>query len=169
LSRNLYSRFSLTGTKSTLRHVLRDHNNCCGIIDLFNKNAKILNIIFYYCSVTFTDIILILALLDRTNTIARAITIYVTICTIFVITLPNYSMSMIPREVNSFYPKLNSLIVRSRLQLRMKLKVCSLIEKISGPVIGLYCFDFFPFTNYEFYIFSVNCTMSFILFMGLLY
>jgi len=110
-----------------------------------------LNLLFYYPGVAFIDISLILVIMGKTNEIVRALAIFVSIITIFVMTIPNYSMSMIPREIKSLYPKLNSLIVRGRLHLRVKLKICSLTERISGSVIGLYCFDFFPFTNYEFY------------------
>jgi len=52
-------------------------------------------------------------------------------------------MSMIPREIENLYPKLNSSIAGNGLQLRMKLKVLSLIEKISDAAMGLYCLDFF--------------------------
>jgi len=124
--------------------------------------------LFYYPSVAFIDVILVLVISGKLNAMVKALAIFITMVGIFVVTLLNYSMSMIPREANRFYPKLNSLIAKNGLHLKMKLKVCSLIEKISGPVIGLYCFEFFPFTNYEFYLFAVNCVMNFILFMGLL-
>jgi hypothetical protein len=46
-----------------------------------------------------------------------------------------------------------------------------LIEKLSGPVIGLYCYDFLPimtFTNYEVYLYITNCVKDLILFIGLI-
>ena len=81
------------------------------------------------------------------------------ICSIFV---ANYLVTIIGREAHRSYAVLNSLIVRKRLSGRIKLKVLGLIERLSGPVIGVYCYDLFPLTNYEFYffvliVFQISC------------
>jgi hypothetical protein len=75
-------------------------------------------------------------------------------------------MSSIPKSAIKPYVKLNSLIARKRINLQIKLKIVDLNERLSGPIIGIYCFELFPFTNYEFYLFAANCVMNFILFMG---
>ncbi len=80
----------------------------------------------------------------------------------------SYTMSLIPTAAVRPYQALNSIIARKSLKLKLKLKVCQLIEKLSGPVIGLYCYEFFPFTSYEVYLYVTNCVSNFILFMGLL-
>jgi len=74
---------------------------------------------------------------------------------------------MIPKEVHRPYNKLNTIIARNQTTTVLKLKVLGLIEKLSGPVIGIYCLDFFPFTRYEFYVYLVNCIKYFILLMDL--
>jgi hypothetical protein len=75
-------------------------------------------------------------------------------------------MASIPKSAIKPYVKLNSLIARKQINLQIKLKIVDLIERLSGPVIGIYCFELFPFTNYEFHLFAANCVKNFILFMG---
>ena len=47
-------------------------------------------------------------------------------------------------------PKLTK-VVNELYDFELKFNVLSLIERLAGPTIGIYCFDLFPFTNYEFY------------------
>jgi len=79
----------------------------------------------------------------------------------------NYGLSSISREAHSLYKPFNSIFVRKPLNLQLKLKIKGHIETLSGPVIGIYCYDLFPFTNYEFYIFVINCISMFILILGI--
>ena len=75
------------------------------------------------------------------------------------------------RYLNYFkliYTFIISIIARKQFGSMTKLKVIPLAERLSGPILGIYCYDLFPFTNYEFYVFCVNCVLNFILLMGLL-
>jgi hypothetical protein len=38
-----------------------------------------------------------------------------------------------------------------QISIERKLKIDAFIEKMSGPVIGFYGLDFFPFNSYELY------------------
>jgi len=80
----------------------------------------------------------------------------------------NHCLSSIAEKSHSIYKPLNSRVVRNVLNLKLKLKIFSTIERISGPVIGLYCYELFPFTNYMFYLFVKNCVLFFILVMNFL-
>ena len=42
-------------------------------------------------------------------------------------------------------------ITNEMKDIKLKWKVITLIERLAGPTIGIYCFNLFPFTNYEFY------------------
>jgi hypothetical protein len=150
-----------------LKQILLDHNKCCLIISKINENVKYLTFSYYYLSVPLIDLLVIAIILD-TNQLNRILTILLAIIGVLLLLCLNISMSSIPKSAMKPYVKLNSLIARKRIDLKMKLKIVDLIERISGPVIGIYCFELFPFTNYEFYLFAVNCVMNFILFMGIL-
>ena len=49
---------------------------------------------------------------------------------------------------------------------KLKFNVLTLIERLAGPTIGIYCFDIFPFTNYEFYQYIVAASSLYILLLG---
>lgn len=99
--------------------------------------------------------------------INRFLSIIVALAVTSFLLILNSTMSLIPNAAHQPYGKLNSLIAKKRIRLNHKLKVCALIERLSGPVIGLYCYELFPFTNYEFYLYVANCVKIFILFVGL--
>jgi len=64
------------------------------------------------------------------------------------------------------YLNVNSIMVKKKMALKYKLKVLSFIETLSGPTIGIYCFDFFPFNNYEFYNSVAFVCTTYILILG---
>ncbi len=148
-----------------LKKTLLDHNKCCLIINKINENVKYLTFSYYYLSVPFFDLLMIAILLD-TNQFNRILTILLLIIGSSLLLCLNISMSSISKSAIKPYVKLNSLIARKRINLQIKLKIVDLIERISGPIIGIYCFELFPFTNYEFYLFAADCFANFILFMG---
>jgi hypothetical protein len=54
--------------------ILRDHNNCCAIIERLNKNFKYMAFSYYYVSVPTVDLTLIAAMLD-TNVINKVLSV----------------------------------------------------------------------------------------------
>ena len=128
---------------------------------------KYLSFAYYYLIVPSIDLA-ILSYIRETKFIPKLMVGSITSLIIVNLFIVNYLLSSIAREAHSSYQLLNTLIVRKNLGLRLKLKILSLIEKLSGPVIGIYCYDLFPFTNYELYIFTINCILNFMLFYNLL-
>jgi len=108
-----------------------------------------------------------LSILKEINIINRILASIMVVIGVFVLFIFNYSMSLVSEAAHRPYNKLNSIIVRKSTSRVINLKVVSLTEKLSGPVIGIYCLDFFPFTNYEFLIYIINCVKYFILLIGL--
>jgi hypothetical protein len=49
---------------------------------------------------------------------------------------------------------------------KLKFNVLTLIERLAGPTIGIYCLDLFPFTNYEFYQYVVAASSLYFLLLG---
>jgi hypothetical protein len=166
LSRTLFIfNYLKIGYIPLLKKILVDHNKCCLIINKINENIKYLGFTYYYLSVPLIDLLIIATILD-TNRIIRILAIFSTVIIVLLLICLNISMASIPKSAMKPYVQLNSLIARKRINLQMKLKIVDLIERLSGPVIGIYCFELFPFTNYEFYLFAANCVKNFILFMG---
>jgi len=101
------------------------------------------------------------------DTLNRTLASIGTLIGIIMLFLVNYSLYLVPKQAHWPYNKLNSIIERKPLPIILKLKVLGLIEKLSGPVIGIYCFDLFPYTNHEFYLYIGNCFQNFLLLNGL--
>ena len=106
-------------------------------------------------------------LLTEKNILIRLATLILIFVGIFNIFVVNYFLCSVGREAHKSFPLIKSILTRKQIGLMTKLKVISLAERLSGPLIGFYCYDLFPFTNYEFYLFCVNCVSNFILFMDL--
>ncbi len=163
--KNIFS--PLKGSDSLLENIIYEHNVCSKITDRINGKAKYLICLLYYLSVPVLDLLIIIVIFDGMHIINRFLSIIVALAVTSFLLILNSTMSLIPNAAHQPYGKLNSLIAKKRIRLNHKLKVCALIERLSGPVIGLYCYELFPFTNYEFYLYVANCVKIFILFVGL--
>jgi len=127
-----------------------------------------MSFIFYYSVIAGMDLLVILSVQEEVGTFNRTLAFMASIFGVIILMTINYSISLIPKAAHQPYNKLFSIIVKKPTGLALKLKVSGLIEKLSGPTIGFYCFELFPFTNYEFYLYITNCVKNFILFMDLL-
>ncbi len=84
---------------------------------------------------------------------------------LFILNIPMLGITMSCKKP---YNKLNSIIATKRIDLRMKLKTIELIERLTGPEIGIYCYDLFPFSNYELYLYTANCVTNLFFFSSLI-
>jgi len=155
------------GGYSLLENILHEHNRCCVMVHRMNINMRFICCVFYYISVPAIDLLIMLSIVKEVDIFNRILASIIAIIGVFVLFLFNYSMSLVSKAAHRPYNKLNSIIVRKPTLRRLNLKVVGLIEKLSGPVIGIYCLDLFPFTNYEFYLYISNCITNFILLINL--
>ena len=146
---------------------LREHNECCRMTLAINAWLRNILFVFYYLIVPIIDLAIMNLIIEK-NILIRLNNIILIIVGVLNIFVVNYFLCSVGRVAHKSYPFIISMLSRKRLRLITKLKVISLAERLSGPLIGFYCYDLFPFTNYEFYLFCVNCVSNFILFMGLL-
>jgi len=121
---------------------------------------------YYYTIVPIIDLAIIEVIYEK-KLLFRLIFAFISIIITINLFIVNTLLSIIVSESHNCQPFLYSLIARKRLSLKIKFKILSLIERLSGPVIGIYCYQLFPFTNYEFYLFLVNCVLNFTLFIRL--
>jgi hypothetical protein len=70
------------------------------------------------------------------DNLLRMALIYILIVLAFILIGMNYSLQSVQSAaLNNLY----SIIFRKNIKLELKLKVLGLIEKLSGPLIGIYC------------------------------
>jgi len=132
-----------------------------------NGNMRFIACLLYYLSVPAIDLLVILSINKEVDIINRILVSIIAIIGVIALFIFNYSMALVSEAAHRPYTKLNSIIVRKSTSRALKLKVVGLIEKLSGPVIGIYCLDWFPFTNYEFYLYISNCVKKFLLLIQL--
>ncbi len=63
----------------------------------------------------------------------------------------NYIASSYSTSAQSFTSIMYKFLNEKQISIERKLKIDAFIEKMSGPVIGFYGLDFFPFNSYELY------------------
>ena len=147
--------------------MVREHDRCTRITMNINSWMKDIVFVYYYAIVPAVDFTLLILIYEH-NLIYRIIVFFLILIFAAILVVANNLLSLIGREVHQCYPQLNSMLVRKRIRLGTRLKVMNLCERVSGPLIGIYCYDLFPFTNNEFQLFVVNCVSNFILFFDLL-
>ena len=82
----------------------------------------------------------------------------------------NYLCASVSSAAHKSYPMMYSFLTRNntRITTKRKLKILAFIEKLSGPVIGIYCYNLFPMNNYEFFYFITSWAANYILIIGFL-
>ena len=82
----------------------------------------------------------------------------------------NLLSSQISQSSHKPYNNLFKFLIQKRfpLSLRVKLKIVGLIEKLSGPDIGFYCWNLFPMNNYTFYEYVCNYFVTYFLILTLI-
>ncbi len=147
--------------------IVSDHNDCCVIVDQINKTVRSPLFSYYYLSMPWIDLQIILLMLD-TNIYSRILVIYSISLAMALLFILNIPMSGITMSCKKLYNKLNSIIAKKRMVLSMKLKILNLIERLAGPETWIYCYELFPFTNYELYLYTANCVKFYFLFSSLI-
>ena len=126
-------------------------------------------LVYYYSSILMIDFtIMFMVNYGFKNVLADIMYLIQLIMFVFSVFV-NYLVLSIARQSHQSYNNLNSIQCRKVLPLRHKFKVMDLIERLSGPVIGFYCFDLFPVTSFKIFMFYLNCMSYFILFMSIFY
>jgi len=150
-----------------LKYIVDEHNKCCILVQRINGNISSMFFVCYFISVPAIDILVLLSIDIEIDTFNRILTSICSAVGFILLFLINYSLSIVPKESHRPHNKLNSIVARKSATRLLNLKVLSLIEKLSGPVIGIYCLDLFPFTNFEFLLYISNCVQNFMLLIGL--
>ena len=143
------------------------YDKCAIITSKINSWLRYIMCAYYYLMVPFIDLCVIVVI-EESDIYLSVLWLELGFIIIINLFIVNYMLSLIARSAHYSYPLLNTCIARQNytqnvLSLKLRLKILALIERLSGPVIGIYCYDLFPYTNHEFYIFCANCVKNFIL------
>ena len=154
--------------KATHHYLLckfEEHDRCCQytIVEI-NSWLSQLIFIYYMLSIPIFDMCLAFICFEDKLWL-RLVMIGLTILVGGNVFVVNQLLTRIGSKAHQSYKFLNSLMATKKLSLRVRMKCLNLIERSSGPLIGIYCLDLFPFTNYECYVFIVNVISNFFMVM----
>jgi hypothetical protein len=176
----LHLKYNFRQIKNEMKQILRSgksipvineihkHTHYSELTLKFNKVFKYV-LAMVYMLITPLHNIAVYMSLSETNTLFRLLyLIGLTILSTILFTV-NYMSSSLSSSAHDFTSDLYTFLVSKRIPVQHKLKISSFIEKLCGPVIGYYCYELFPFTNYEFYQYVSFVFTNYILLNGLIF
>jgi hypothetical protein len=135
-----------------LMDVFQRHNHYSELTLEYNKFFKYCLAIIYFLFTPIVNILVFMTIFE-VNYIFRIFYALTAIVLSLLVFIANYISSSLSSSAHDFTSDLYSFLFNTRIIIAVqhRLKISSFIEKICGPVIGYYCLDLFPFTNYEFF------------------
>jgi hypothetical protein len=136
----------------------------------WNQHFKYILFIVYFLTTPLLNI-LIYFTLSEVNIYLRIFYGLLIFNFSYIVFIANYISSSLSSSAHDFTSDLYAFLSNKRviIPVQHRLKICSFIEKLCGPVIGYYCYDFFPFTNYAFYQYTSIVSCNYILMNSLVF
>ena len=135
-----------------------------------NLSVKYFVFIIYYLARPIVNILLYITHSPETNFYFRFAAAVVVVFLFILLYVVNYLCSSVSSAAHKSYSIMYSFLIRNnrKITTQTKLRIQNFIEKLSGPVIGIYCYDLFPMSNYEFYDFIASWAANYFLIIELL-
>jgi hypothetical protein len=147
-----------------LMDVIREHNHYSELTLEYNKFFKYVLAIVYFIFPQMINLIVYYSLFEVNPYLG---TLYTLLGMLFEYNIVNYISSSLSSSAHDLYSFLSNKKIIISVQHR--LKITAFIEKLCGPVIGYYCLDLLPFTNYEFFVFISFIFSNYILLNDLIF
>lgn len=121
----------------------------------------------YFSLIPIVDSLLIIITLTSIAFQMRIILIIIFALLFVAIIKFSYEFASISSAAHSSYNKLNSIIVKISVSLKLKIDVCNMIERQAQTDIAVTVFDIIASTNNELYLFYGEMFKNFFLFISL--
>ena len=150
--------YQLNGNRKKLMKTICEHNSLSIIVNKLNNYVKYGLFVNIFLGPPALETTLYITLSKETGYYLRISLAILLTFTAILSFLINYMPTQVSKEAHLSYSLINSISVKQsdKFSIKEKLKICSFIEKLSGPVIGFYCYDLFPMTSFEFYEYVIN-------------
>lgn len=97
------------------------------------------------------------------NIYLRIVRSFILVTLVFILFQLSKACSQIGKNAHKVRKKLQSYLVNSKVNLKIRLKISSFIEKLDSKEIGLYCYEFFPMNEFEFFKYIANIVFNYFL------
>jgi hypothetical protein len=136
----------------------------------WNQHFKYILFVVYFLTPPLINIILYLSVFETNNYLRIFYGLLVFNC-YYLILIFNYICSSLSSSAHDFTSDLYAFLSNKRIiiPVQHRLKISTFVEKLCGPVIGYYCYNLFPFTNYAFYEYISIVSCNYILMSNLIF
>ena len=128
-----------------------EHNAITRITHTLNQFFSIIVFIMYFMGIPSCLLLLYSFQNRQSNSLLKLYTLFGSILLFLLLFALNTLFSMVSKSAHKCYPLLYSILMTRSLTYRQRLRIESMISRLSGPVIGFYCLDLFPINSYEFF------------------
>ena len=149
-------------------YAIKEHKYLQKLVGEMNQLFRVLIFVIYYMATFAFQLLIFMAHRKDSSLLGRFGAIVILIAIFSAVFYTNVMNTWISGSAHKPYSTLYS-IINSRINIRSneKLKIMSFIESLSGPVIGFYCYDLFPMTNYQLYKYLCVSAINYFLIMTL--
>jgi hypothetical protein len=136
----------------------------------WNQVFKYILFIGYFLTPLTLNILLHLALFEEIIYL-RIFYGLLVFCLYFAIFIVKYICTSLSSSAHDFTSDLYAFLSNKRIIIPVehRLKISAFVEKLSGSVIGYYCYDFFPLTSYAFYEYILMVSANYFLMSNLIF
>jgi len=126
-----------------------EHNAITRTTHTLNEFISIIIFIVYFMAIPYW-LLLLYSFQNRQSSSLLKLYTFVSILLFLLFFSVSSLLAMLAKSAHKCYPLLYSILMTRSLTYRQRLRIESMISRLSGPVIGFYCLDLFPMNSYEF-------------------
>ena len=160
--------FCLRSKNFSHLQIIDEYNHICKLIEDINQVYKLFIFILYYLANPSIMAMIKLGQQDNVTQIAKIFNAILIVVIFGGCFFANLFSSRVSKASILPLKYLHRFMTENQLPLKERLKTMEMIERLSGPDIGFYCYDLFPMNSYEFYIYVANCCKNYFLIESLL-
>ena len=151
-----------------LMNAIHEHNYVERLTRDFNQFFRQFLFVLYFL-LTFSMQMMLAFAQNESNIFFKLILSFISFTTLSILSAMNITCAQICSEAHKPYSTLFSIITdrNIRMSSRIRCKLLSFMEKLSGREIGFYCYDLFPMNNWEFYQYLYIAGSNYFLIMSL--
>ena len=133
-----------------MRRALVEHNYCCIKTKELNQTFNYVIFMIYFFAKPVINILVYAAQGKDTPTFTRIAATNISVGLMFIMFSGNMLFVSVSTWVHKPLKPMYKLFKEKKFETMHKLKALGFIEKLRGPVIGFYCYEFYPLNNYQF-------------------
>ena len=138
------------GLNGRLMRTIVEHNAITRTTHTLNQFFSKIVFIVYFTAIP-SYLLMIYSVQNReSNPWFKYCSLFCYIILYFLILAGSSLLAMLSKSAHKCYPLLYSILMTRSLTYRQRLRIESMISRLSGPVIGFYCLDLFAVNSYEF-------------------